>query len=554
MHISVVFMQLAGAVMLLLWAVRMVRTGVERACGPALRRALRGAGDGRFRAAAAGMVLAIGLQSSTAVALLATGFAASGIIGAATGLALLLGADIGSALVVKILSFDLSWLVPVLLFVGAVLFLKFEGRSMRQVGRILLGIAFILLSLGMVGEATAPLRQSAVLPATIEYLRGDPVTAFIAAALLTWLIHSSVATILLLASFATQGLLPGEVAIPMVLGANFGTGLMAVWLTRGQPPEAWRIPVGNLVFRAGASLTALGVFALVGGAVSHLAAGAAGVVNAHVAFNVMLAMVCLPLIGPVERLAALLVPEPKPDAGRPVIARPASALDRGVIDNPRLALASATRELLRMGETVEMMLAPVMDLIDGGKVEMAAEVRALDGEVNRAHTDIKLYVAEINRGRLTEQEARRGIELTDFAINLEHAGDIVAKTVLPLVAEVAEERLQFSREGWTEITELHARALTNVQLSLNVLVSGDLSSARQLVLEKERMRRLERESHDRHLKRLQVGTVRSIETSDIHLELVRAFKEINSLLATVAYPILKEHGHLSESRLRVVPA
>lgn len=550
MHLSFVFMQLAGAVMLLLWAVRMVRTGVERANGPALRRALRGAKDGRLRAAFAGTTLAIALQSSTAVALLATGFAASGIIGTAAGLALLLGADVGSALVVKILSFDLSWLVPVLLFAGGVLFLKFEGRAVRQVGRILLGIAFILLSLRMIGEATEPLRHSAVLPAAIEYLRGDPVTAFAVAALLTWLIHSSVATILLLASFAAQGLLPGEVAIPLVLGANFGGGLMAVWLTRGQPPEAWRIPVGNLVFRGGAALAGLGAFALAGFSLDALGTGAPAVVNAHVAFNVALALVCLPLIGPVERLAVRLVPEPEPDAARAVIARPASALDRSVLDSPSLALASATRELLRMGETVEMMLTPVMDLIDGGKVETAAEVRKLDEEVNRAHTEIKLYVAEINRGRLSEQEARRGIELTDFAINLEHAGDIIAKAMLPLVAEVAAQQLRFSPEGWTEISILHARVLSNVQLALNVLVSGDLASARQLMREKEEMRRLERASHDQHLQRLQAGTVRSIETSDIHLELVRALKEINSLLATVAYPILSEHGQLSESRLQ----
>lgn len=550
MQLSLVFMQLAGAVMLLLWAVRMVRTGVERTNGPALRRALRGARDGRLRAALAGMVLAIGLQSATAVALLATGFAASGIFGVATGLALLLGADVGSALVVKILSFDLSWLIPVLLFAGGILFLKFEGRAMRQVGRILLGIAFILLSLRMIGDATAPLRDSAILPAAVDYLRADPVTAFAVAALLTWLIHSSVAAILLLASFAAQGMLPAEVAIPLVLGTNLGAGVMGVWLTRDQPPEAWRIPVGNLLFRGSAALAGLAAFALVGFPLDRLGTGAAAVVNLHLAFNLALAVLCLPLIGPVERLSGRLVPEPPPAAAQTLIARPASALDRSVLGTPGLALASATRELLRMGETVEMMLTPVMDLIDGGKVEMAAEVRKLDAEVNRAHSGIKLYIAEINRGRLSEQEARRGIELTDFSINLEHAGDIVAKVILPLVAEVAERRLRFSPEGWTEIGVLHARVLANVQLALNVLVSGDLPSARQLMREKEEMRRLERESHDRHLLRLQAGTARSIATSNIHLELVRALKEINSLLATVAYPILSEHGQLRKTRLR----
>jgi len=551
MHPSLLLLHLAGAVMLLLWAVRMVRTGVERASGPALRDAMRRAGGGRVRAAIIGLVLAVGLQSSTAVALLAAGFAANGILGGTPGLALLLGADAGSALVVKILSFDLEWLIPVLLFTGGVMFLRFEGRQVRQVGRILLGIAFILLSLRMVAEATAPLRESALLPSAVNYLRGDPFTAFLLAGLLTWAVHSSVATILLLAGFAAQGLLPPDVAVPMVLGANFGAGLIAFWLTRGQEPAARRLPLGNLSVRAVAALLGVVVVATTGWLPPLPGAGAGEqLVNLHLAFNFLLVLACLPIAGFVTRLAERLVPDRLPDHMAAPFARPSSALDPAVINIPSLALASATRELLRMGETVEMMLAPVMDLLAGGKVEQAAEIRALDHDVNRAHTDIKLYIARISRGELSEAEARRGIDLAGFAINMEHAGDLIAKTIMPLVVEVAEQRLRFSQQGWAEIGMLHARVMANLQLALNVLVSGDLESARQLVREKEQMRQLERESHDRHLRRLQAGLVESIETSDVHLELVRAFKEINSLLATIAYPILSEHGLLAESRLR----
>lgn len=230
-------------------------------------------------------------------------------------------------------------------------------------------------------------------------------------------------------------------------------------------------------------------------------------------------------------------------------ARPASALDPTVVARPNLALASATRELLRIGETIELMLRPVMDLFESGNAEQTARVRTLDREVHSAHTGIKLFIAEVNRGELSAGEAQRGIELTDFAINLEHIGDIIAKNLMRLVEEKAKKQLSFSPEGWSEMTALHARVLANTQLALNVLISADLDSARQLVKEKEHMRRLERQSHDRHLARLQSGKVESIETSDIHLEVVRSFKEVNSLLVTVAYPILSENGHLLESRL-----
>ncbi|MFU0504389.1 Na/Pi cotransporter family protein [Pseudaminobacter sp. NGMCC 1.201702] len=555
MHFSLILLHIGGATMLLLWAVSMVRTAVEQAHGAALRHSLRHAKGGRVRAAGAGALLAIVLQSSTAVAILAAGFAASGILGVSTGLAILLGADLGSALVVQALSFDLSWLVPVLLLVGGAMAVKFETAGIKQTGRILMGIAFVLLSLRMIGEATAPLRQSEFLPLAISYLRQDFVTAFVAAAVFTWLIHSSVAAILLLMTLATQGLLPIEVGLSFVLGANLGSGLIAVWLTRGQAEDGRRIPLGNLLFRSVAAIAALLAFQIFPFP-AHLfgATEARQLVNLHLAFNLALLVLCLPFAGRAEWLLGKLIADKPTPAGEAanLLSRRVSALDRSVIQTPGLALASATRELLRMGEVVEIMLRPVMQLMETGTAEQIRATQKLDEEVNRAHRDIKLYIAEVNRGSMSTAEAKRGIDLTDFAINLERAGDIVAKNLLVLALEKRDQKLRFSQEGWSELTDLHDRVMTNMQLALNVLVSGNLESARQLVGEKDLMRKLERASHDRHLKRLQSGQVQSIETSDLHLETMRALKEINSLMAAVAYPLLKESGDLLESRLAKV--
>lgn len=549
MHPLLLLLHLAAAVMLLLWAVRMVRTGMERAYGAALRDGLRKAQGGAAGMALAGAVLAVLLQSSTAVGLLAAGFAATGLLGGAAGLAALIGADVGSALVVRILSMDLSALIPVLILVGCVLFLKFEGRQPRQFGRIVLGIGFVLLSLQMIGEATAPLRQSQVLPAVIGYLQGDALTAFALIALLTFGLHSSVAMILLLATLAGAGVLPLDAALPMVLGANLGAGFIAVWLTRDMAPAARTIPLGNLLVRALAALGGLVLLALVPVNPDWLGTGgAAQLVNAHLAFNGLLALAALPFVRPVYRLAERLLKE-KPVPEVLASQRPQSALDRSTLALPGLALASAKRELLLMGETVEQMFRPVMDLMAGADGERIGAVRDLDTEVNRRHRDIKLFIAEMTRGKLSEDEARRGLELTDVAINMEHIGDIIAKTLLPLADEKNRLRLSFSDEGWAEMLRLHARVLANLQMAMNVLISGDTQSAQQLMREKEAMRQLERDSHARHLKRLQTGNADSIATSNMHLEVVRAFKEINSLLVTVAHPILEEQGLMLKSRL-----
>jgi len=267
----------------------------------------------------------------------------------------------------------------------------------------------------------------------------------------------------------------------------------------------------------------------------------------HLAFNLLMVIVGVPLSGLADRLMRRIVPDRAP-VGE-ILGERTSALDRELIATPRLALAAATREVLHMAELVERMLSPVMELYDSGDRDRMKAIRRMDAEINQAHSDIKLYLAEVTRQELAPEEARRALELSNAAINMEHVGDIVAKSLLKLADQKAIEQLNFSNEGWRELTDLHDRVLSNIQLALNVLVSGDRESARQLISEKDLMRKLERESSERHLQRLQTGTVSSIETSEIHLETIRALKDINSLFAALAYPILSESGELLETRL-----
>jgi phosphate:Na+ symporter len=548
MNIYLVGLELCGAVVLLLWAVRMVRTGVERSQEPALRRLLGESGGNPVRAAAIGTGVAAVLQSSTAVAVLAAGFAGSGAITLATGLNLMLGADLGSALVARLLSVRIEWLVPALLVAGGTLFFRGTSRRYRQGGRILMGIALILVSLRMIGEATAPLREVPALPEAIAYLSGDVVTAFLLGAVFTWIVHSSVASILLFATFAAHGLLPIELGASLVLGANLGGGLIAVGLTRNSVIEARRIAMGNVLFRGVGAVVVLAAIKLLPTPLHLLGPDATQqMIHLHVLFNILLLVCCLPLTGPMSRLVERFVrpgattPQPLPAAS--------SYLDDAVVDQPRLALASAKRELLRMAEIIERMLNPLMELYETGDAEKIRQVRQLEEAVDRAQSDIKLYLARIAYAEGMDAEARRARDLANFAINLEYVGDAISKTLMKLAETRRDQNLKFSPAGWRELNELHHRVLQNMQLALNVLMSEDRESARLLISEKEAMRQAETASAATHLDRLRQGAQHSIATSNIHLETVRALKTINSLFASVAYPILASSGDLLDSRL-----
>ena len=548
MQILSFLLQLCAAVLLLLYSTRMVRTGVERAAGSSLRELFRGTRNSVFVNVCAGIFGAVLLQSSTAIALLVSSFAATGAMGVTGSLAVVLGADLGTALVVQFLSLNLLWLTPVLLCVGGILFLKFSSRTTKQVGRILMGIAFILISLKMLGDVSAPLRESAHFPVIANYLGEDIVTAFIGGVIIAFVFHSSVAAVLLFAVFASQGLLSLDAGLPLVLGANVGGACVALWLTRNMHLKAKRITLANFLFRFGGSLLLLAVLGWSLLPLHHLGdSPMRQLVNFHLFFNAALVVVCLPLVVPLASLVKRLV---RQDGGTdPGFDRPPIALDYNVLDRPNLALASATRELLRMSEQIQVMFAPLMDIFDASAPDKVRQIREMDEHINAAHTEIKLYLAKLNQKELSAEQLQTSRELANFAISLERVGDIICKDLLRLTELVHKDHLRFSDKGRKELSGLHSRAMANIELALNVLVSEDLESARQLADEKEKMRKLEKRSHDRHMERLGQGNEKSIATSDIHLEVIQGVKEINSRFVSFAYPILARYGLLMSSRV-----
>ncbi len=547
---------LVAAIVLLLWAVRMVRTAVERAYAAQLKRTLAHAERSAFSAATVGVGMAIALQSSTAVAALASSFASGGLLAGSTGLALMLGAYFGSALVASVLSFDLTLLTAPLIIVGGILFLRANERQMKQLGRMILGIAFVLLSLEMVSEATAPWRDSDVLLMCIEYLRGDPWTGFIVAALVTWFSYSSVASVLVVITFGASGVIPFEVAAALVLGTNLGGTLIALGMTRGADVRARRIAIGALLFRGGAAI--LGLAAIETFQVHSL--GLPGDVGMqaslfHSGFNLVVMIIGLPLVGPASSLLDRFVQEGTSEEGTDLARLRRPALTASSHGNVDADLASATRELLRMSELVEVMLQPTMEILRGGDKTAIRRVKALEPEVDRANAEIKLFLSQLDWDSMDEEQTSRASDLSTFAISLEQAGDIISRQLLRVADQLSDRHLTFSAQGWEELLDLHTRVLGNLQLALNVLVSEDIESARQLVAEKDEVGVLERNSVSRHFARLRSGDPNSFETSEMHLQTLRSLRHINSLLCSVAYPILSEQGELLGSKLtrRAVP-
>jgi phosphate:Na+ symporter len=546
-NLTLFIIQIAGAAALLIWSVRLVRTGVERAFVVQLRLWLRRSARSRLLAAATGLVSAMLLQSSTAVAVLVTGFVSGGSVAGAVGLAILLGADIGSALVAKVLLVRMIWLEPMLLLVGVALFLRSPQQRLRQTGRILIGLALIFLSLDMIRNATAPLVDSAGAATVMQYLGRDVMTAFLIGAVFAWVVHSSVAAVLLFVTLVAQGLLPQSAAVAMVLGANLGGTMIAYVLTYSDPVEARRMIVSNLALRGGGAALALMSLTLAKPSLAWLGSSdALIVINLHVFFNLLVALIALPILGPVMRLAGTLMVKRTDLAAS---AGMLSALDPSALKVPERALSCAAREIIRMGETTENMLRSVETLYQKWNEDTAAMIVARSQALQAMHFELKLYLATLNRTNLDRSATSRSTHLSTVAVNLEGASDMIARNMVDMARRLEADGLSFSEQGKAEISDFHDRVLANAQLALNVMMTQNPAEARELVAQKEAVRAIEQNLQLKHLERLREGRVESIETSNIHQETLRALKHVNTAFSMVAHPILLETGDLLKSRL-----
>lgn len=538
-------LNLAGAVALLLWAVRMVRTSVERAFMPQLRAALKRAAESAPSALMGGAAAAILLQSSTAVAMLVAGFAGGGALAGGAGLTLLLGADLGSSIVARILMAPIGAAIPALLVLGVLLFLRSRDHRLRQTGRLLIGLALALIALGMIRAATEPLAGSRFVSLAVGYLGSDLISAFALGALLAWLMHSSVAAVLTFATFAFQGLLPTLPAAALVLGANLGGAAIAAILTLNAATEARRIITANLMLRGGGSAAALAAVATWPELTDVLGSDAGErAINLHMAFNLLLALIAAPLVRPALRIAALVLPD-RPAA----IPERLSALDVKALDNPDRALACANREVLRMAERLHGMLVPAMRLFEQWDADIASGIAAGEREVDRTHFEIKLYIARLQEQRLSPAQSRRAMDTASIANHLEDAGDQISTNLVAMARRMHDDGLSFSTDGRRDLLAFHEDVLENVRLALDVLMTTDAEKARQLVEEKDRIREVERRMQERHLARLRQGRPETLETSNLHQETLRALKQINTAFTLIAYPIAEEQGDLLSSRL-----
>ncbi|MDF2394905.1 MULTISPECIES: Na/Pi cotransporter family protein [Pseudomonas] len=529
-------LNLLSAVALLIWGTHIVRTGILRVYGSNLRHVIGQNMARRPLAFVAGILVTAMVQSSNATAMLVTSFVGQGLMALTPALATMLGADVGTALMARVLTFDLSWLSPLLIFLGVIFFLSRKQTRAGQLGRVGIGLGLIILALQLIVEAAAPITHAQGVKVLFASLTGDILLDALMGAVFAMVSYSSLAAVLLTATLAGAGVISLPVAIGLVIGANIGSGVLAFLGTSMQNAAGRQVALGSLLYKLIGLLLIIPVLDPLAHWMDSLDFSPQEVViGFHLLYNTARCLLLLPSVGPMARLCSWLLPERPQDNGR---ARPRH-LDPAALATPSLALANAARETLRIGDLIDNMLEAMRDVLRGKQTAITQELRALSDDVEALYSAIKLYLAQMPREDLSEQDSRRWAEIIELAINLKLASDLIERMLRKVQQQKTSQRRSFSEVGLEELTGLHAQLIANLRLGLSVFLSADPESARQLLREKRRFRAQERRLAHAHVSRLQRKIVQSIETSSLHLELIADMKRLNSLFCSSAYVVLE---------------
>lgn len=540
-----VLIDLVGEVGLLLWGTHMVSTGVQRGYGTALRRALERNLDRRWLAFLTGLGVTTLLQSSTATGLMAMSFAAAGVIALQPALAVMLGANVGTAIVAQVLSFNVSVIASPLLLAGVMIFRWSAGSRLKNVGRAAIGLGLMVMALTGMQHTLAPVESTPLLRSLLQSLNGEPLLAVLIASLLTWACHSSVAMVLLVASLAGTHLLGAQESLALVLGANLGGAMPA--LVHASTPVARRLPLGNLLVRLVGVVVLLPLLPQAARLSKYMFAGDARLpVDFHVTFNLVLALVFLPTVKHLAGLVVRLLPDPPQptNPGRPLY------LETAALDSATVALANATRESLRMADMVEGMLKNSLEAFRTQNREPASGVSATDRAIRQLGSAIRGYLVAIGSEQ-TLDDAREGARLQDIlsaVINVEHVSDIVANSLMESAVKQQKRGQSLSADELEAIAMMHNELFESLRLAMAIFLRADRADAQRLVLRKARLRELEASTTALCVRRLRDATLAnrgvgaqgmpvSPDDSGV-LRVVRDLRRIHSHLASFAYPVL----------------
>jgi len=532
-----ILLALFGGIALLLYGIRLSGDSLQRAAGGRLRHLLTGLSRHRLLAVASGATVTAIIQSSAATTLMLIGFVSAGLMTFRQTLGVILGADIGTTFTVQLIAFRITDYALLLVGGGFVITFVARRRVVKDIGQAVLGLGFMFLGLKLILDGVKPLSAMPLAVNVVAALAANPIMALLTAAALSAVMASSAATLGIALALASHGLLALDGAIAIVVGANIGTCATALTAAVGASAEAKRVAAAHIAFKVlGAALMLPFIQPFTTLVASTASDPARQIANAHTFFNLGISLVFLPFMRIAARAIEALVPDDRM-ADNPFRPR---YLDERALDQPSLAIGQATREALRMADVVQTMLRDVVPVFGRDDQELLEDVERRDDQVDFLEREIKLFLARLERAAMGGDLSQKEIALISVIGNFENIGDIIDKNLMELARKKLYHGRRFSEAGWAEILEFHGMVSKNLERAIAAFAANDHALAQEVLDQRPVLRQREREMRESHLGRLRQGLAESLETSEIHLDILTNLKRISSHVSALMFPILEE--------------
>jgi phosphate:Na+ symporter len=545
---------LLGGLALFLYGMELMSEGMKKTAGNKMRSVLALLTKNRVIAMLCGAFVTMVIQSSSATTVMLVSFVQANLMSFMQSLGVILGADIGTTITAQMIAFKLTDYALLMIMIGFLVRMFAKNESVKYIGEAILGFGVLFFGMKLMSDAMKPLRSYGEFITTLKGLE-NPLLGIFFGAVFTALIQSSSAFTGIIIVLAQQNLITLEAGIPLVFGANVGTCVTAGLASIGASREAKRVALAHVIFKLAGVLLFIFWIPVFANFIRYSSeiygfGPARQIANAHTIFNVSLALIFLPFIGLFAKLILKILPEERID---PHLMLSTYHLDYKMISSPAMAIDLVRAEISRMARILGRMLEAVIIPFfkkDPGVDKYFPSLSIKEGldireeKLDYLEEQIDDYLVKLSHESLSEDQATEVFCLMSIAKDMESIGDLIHRNMIPLIAKKNDKSSEFSNEGKEELMIYHGKVMKQLKLLQEAFSELNVDKAKNIMSKERKYLDLELQYRARHLQRLIEASRETVDTHEIHMELMDLMKQVIVYSSNIAKTFSSSHRRL----------
>ncbi len=527
---------LMGGLGLFLFGMNFMSQGLQKAAGAKLRSVLTAISKNKYIAVLFGALFTAIIQSSGATTVMVVTFVNAGLMELTQAVGIIFGANIGTTITAQLVSFNLTAVAPVILFVGVVMFLFMKKPIFKKIGEIVIGFGALFMGISMMSSSMSQLNDYPAVINTLAQLT-NPVLAILVGLIITVIVQSSSVTVSILLLMAGQGLVSLPICFYFILGCNIGSCTPAVMAAMDAKKEAKRAALIHVLFNVFGMIIISVILIFAMEPFTAFIQAISGddikrsVANTDTIYKVFQTLIFLPLSTQFIKLVNRLVP------GEDVKQEGFSLqyISKNTVFSPTAAIVEAMREISRMGRKAEQNLQLAMEGFFDGDQSKIDQVYATEKYIDYLSHEITDYLVDVNQRQLPVSDSLKIGGLFHVVNDIERIGDH-AENIADAAVRMKEENNTFSKKATKEIQDMFEKDMRILACALEMFENEDRSHMREIRAIEEEVDQMEIDLQNSHIRRMAKGKC-SPESGLIFTDLVTGLERVADHATNIAFAL-----------------